>query len=58
MVNNPVPAGLGTEARKAAKILRDFTMPSAKTGPDMIIPGTTWLYAVDNEFHFCNSHLG
>jgi lipid-binding SYLF domain-containing protein len=38
MVNTPIPHSLRSEARKAAKILRDFTMPSAKTGPDKIIP--------------------
>ncbi|XP_035666464.1 SH3 domain-containing YSC84-like protein 1 [Branchiostoma floridae] len=38
MVNTPVPHSLKSEAKKAAKILRDFTVPSAKTGPDKIIP--------------------
>jgi len=39
MVNTPIPHSLRAESRKAAKILQDFTMPSAKTGPDKIIPG-------------------
>lgn len=38
MVNTPIPHSLKSEAKKAAKILRDFTIPSAKTGPDKIIP--------------------
>ncbi|KAI8783479.1 SH3 domain-containing YSC84 protein 1 [Biomphalaria glabrata] len=38
MVNTPIPASLKSEAKKAAKILRDFSMPSAKTGPDKLIP--------------------
>ncbi|KAH9491470.1 SH3 domain-containing YSC84-like protein 1 [Bulinus truncatus] len=38
MVNTPIPANLKSEAKKAAKILRDFSMPSAKTGPDKLIP--------------------
>jgi len=38
-VNTPIPHSLKSEAKKAAKILRDFTIPSAKVGPDKIIPG-------------------
>lgn len=40
MVNTPIPSSLKSEAKKAAKILRDFTIPNAKAGPDKIIPGT------------------
>ncbi len=39
MVNTPLPSSLKSEARKAAKILREFTIPNAKLGPDKIIPG-------------------
>ena len=39
MVNTPIPHSLKSEARKAAKILRDFSMPSTKVGPDKLIPG-------------------
>ena len=39
MVNTPIPASLKSEAKKAAKILREFTIPNAKVGPDKIIPG-------------------
>ena len=39
MVNTPIPHSLGSEAKKAAKILRDFTIPTPKAGPDKIIPG-------------------
>nr|KAG5689215.1 hypothetical protein BaRGS_014871 [Batillaria attramentaria] len=39
MVNTPIPHSLRSEAKKAAKILREFTMPNAKTGPDKLIPG-------------------
>lgn len=42
MVNTPIPHSLRAESLKAAKILRDFTMPSAKTGPDKIIPGLSY----------------
>lgn len=38
MVNTPIPHSLKSEAKKAAKILRDFTMPNAKAGPDKLIP--------------------
>ena len=39
MVNTPIPHSLKSEAKKAAKILREFTMPNAKAGPDKLIPG-------------------
>lgn len=39
MVNTPFPRSLKSEAKKAAKILGEFSIPSAKTGPDRIIPG-------------------
>lgn len=38
MVNTPIPHSLLSEAKKAAKILREFTMPNSKTGPDKLIP--------------------
>lgn len=38
MVNTPIPHSLKSEAKKAAKILRDFSIPNAKSGPDKIIP--------------------
>lgn len=38
MVNTPIPQNLKSETRKAAKILREFTMPNSKTGPDKLIP--------------------
>ena len=38
MVNTPIPHSLKSEAKKAAKILKDFTAPSAKAGPDKLIP--------------------
>ncbi|CAL1535453.1 unnamed protein product [Lymnaea stagnalis] len=38
MVNTPIPHSLKSEAKKAAKILREFSMPNAKTGPDKLIP--------------------
>ncbi|ELU15406.1 hypothetical protein CAPTEDRAFT_19399 [Capitella teleta] len=38
MVNTPVPHSLKSEAKKAAKILQDFSMPSTKVGPDGLIP--------------------
>ncbi|KAI1894961.1 hypothetical protein AGOR_G00101030 [Albula goreensis] len=37
-VNNPIPANLKSEAKKAAKILREFTEISNRTGPDKLIP--------------------
>ena len=39
MVNTPIPHNLAAEAKKAAKILRDFTIPTAKAGPEKVIPG-------------------
>ena len=39
MVNTPIPHNLGAEAKKAAKILKDFTIPNAHAGPDKVIPG-------------------
>ncbi|XP_076450744.1 SH3 domain-containing YSC84-like protein 1 isoform X2 [Babylonia areolata] len=38
MVNTPIPHNLKSEAKKAAKILRGFTMPNSKIGPDKLIP--------------------
>ena len=38
-LNTPIPHSLKSEAKKAAKILREFSIPSAKTGPDRVIPG-------------------
>lgn len=38
MVNTPIPHNLKSEAKKAAKILREFTVPTAKMGPDKLIP--------------------
>lgn len=38
MVNTPIPHSLKSEAKKAAKILREFSVPSAKVGPDKLIP--------------------
>ncbi|XP_041365917.1 SH3 domain-containing YSC84-like protein 1 [Gigantopelta aegis] len=40
MVNTPIPHSLKSEAKKAAKILREFTMPSARAGPDKLIPAS------------------
>ncbi|XP_066569377.1 SH3 domain-containing YSC84-like protein 1 isoform X2 [Amia ocellicauda] len=37
-MNNPIPASLKTEVNKAAKILRQFTEISARSGPDKLIP--------------------
>uniref|UniRef100_A0A8C5PF04 SH3 domain-containing YSC84-like protein 1 n=1 Tax=Leptobrachium leishanense TaxID=445787 RepID=A0A8C5PF04_9ANUR len=37
-VNNPIPSNLKSEAKKAAKILREFTEISSRNGPDIIIP--------------------
>ncbi|KAM9316422.1 SH3 domain-containing YSC84-like protein 1 [Gastrophryne carolinensis] len=37
-VNNPIPSNLRSESKKAAKILREFTEISSRTGPDKIIP--------------------
>jgi len=41
MVNTPIPHSLRSETVKAAKILQDFTIPSASSGPDKIIPGAS-----------------
>uniref|UniRef100_A0A3B3VQL1 SH3 domain-containing YSC84-like protein 1 n=1 Tax=Poecilia latipinna TaxID=48699 RepID=A0A3B3VQL1_9TELE len=35
---NPIPSNLRSEAKKAAKILREFTQISNRTGPDKLIP--------------------
>ncbi|NXW84435.1 SH3Y1 protein, partial [Alopecoenas beccarii] len=37
-VNNPIPSNLKSEAKKAAKILREFTEITSRNGPDKIIP--------------------
>ncbi|XP_069576420.1 SH3 domain-containing YSC84-like protein 1 [Brachyistius frenatus] len=37
-MNNPIPSNLKSEAKKAAKILRDFTEISNRNGPDKLIP--------------------
>uniref|UniRef100_A0A8C9ZTW8 SH3 domain-containing YSC84-like protein 1 n=1 Tax=Sander lucioperca TaxID=283035 RepID=A0A8C9ZTW8_SANLU len=37
-VNNPIPSNLASEAKKAAKILREFTEISNRNGPDKLIP--------------------
>ncbi|XP_007952829.1 SH3 domain-containing YSC84-like protein 1 [Orycteropus afer afer] len=38
MLNNPIPSNLKSEAKKAAKILREFTEITSRNGPDKIIP--------------------
>eukprot|EP00128_Syssomonas_multiformis_P006013 Colp12_sorted_trinity150504_noHs@34476 len=38
--NTPIPESLTEESRKVARILRSFTIPNAKTGPDKVIPPT------------------
>ncbi|XP_009960520.1 PREDICTED: SH3 domain-containing YSC84-like protein 1, partial [Leptosomus discolor] len=38
VVNNPIPSNLKSEAKKAAKILREFTEITSRNGPDKIIP--------------------
>ncbi|XP_074847304.1 SH3 domain-containing YSC84-like protein 1 isoform X2 [Carettochelys insculpta] len=38
-MNNPIPSNLKSEAKKAAKILREFTEITSRNGPDKIIPG-------------------
>lgn len=38
-VSNPIPSNMKSEAKKAAKILRDFTEISNRNGPDKLIPG-------------------
>ncbi|XP_051881109.1 SH3 domain-containing YSC84-like protein 1 isoform X2 [Pristis pectinata] len=35
---NPIPSNLKSEAKKAAKILREFTEITSRNGPDVIIP--------------------
>ncbi|XP_060086372.1 SH3 domain-containing YSC84-like protein 1 [Ylistrum balloti] len=45
MVNTPIPHSLRSEAKKAAKILRSFTVPSANLGPDKLIPAGILLKA-------------
>ncbi|XP_049982499.1 SH3 domain-containing YSC84-like protein 1 isoform X1 [Alexandromys fortis] len=37
-LNNPIPSNLKSEAKKAAKILREFTEITSRNGPDKIIP--------------------
>ncbi|XP_006153596.1 SH3 domain-containing YSC84-like protein 1 isoform X2 [Tupaia chinensis] len=37
-MNNPIPSDLKSEAKKAAKILREFTEITSRNGPDKIIP--------------------
>ncbi|XP_040849835.1 SH3 domain-containing YSC84-like protein 1 [Ochotona curzoniae] len=37
-MNNPIPSDLKSEAKKAAKILREFTEITSGNGPDKIIP--------------------
>ncbi|XP_035854271.1 SH3 domain-containing YSC84-like protein 1 isoform X2 [Sander lucioperca] len=37
-MNNPIPSNLASEAKKAAKILREFTEISNRNGPDKLIP--------------------
>ncbi|XP_073192264.1 SH3 domain-containing YSC84-like protein 1 isoform X3 [Lepidochelys kempii] len=37
-MNNPIPSTLKSEAKKAAKILREFTEITSRNGPDKIIP--------------------
>ncbi|XP_023650091.1 SH3 domain-containing YSC84-like protein 1 isoform X2 [Paramormyrops kingsleyae] len=37
-MNNPIPSNLRSESKKAAKILREFTEISNRTGPDKLIP--------------------
>ncbi|XP_010017371.1 PREDICTED: SH3 domain-containing YSC84-like protein 1, partial [Nestor notabilis] len=38
VLNNPIPSNLKSEAKKAAKILREFTEITSRNGPDKIIP--------------------
>lgn len=38
MVHSPLPKELQSELRKCVSILRDFTIPSASSGPDGVIP--------------------
>ncbi|KAM9766971.1 SH3 domain-containing YSC84-like protein 1 isoform 2-T2 [Menidia menidia] len=37
-MNNPIPSNLKSEAKKAAKILREFTEITNRYGPDKLIP--------------------
>ncbi|KAJ8333319.1 hypothetical protein SKAU_G00422150 [Synaphobranchus kaupii] len=37
-MNNPIPSNLRSEMKKAAKILREFTEISNRSGPDKLIP--------------------
>ncbi|XP_056883193.1 SH3 domain-containing YSC84-like protein 1 [Takifugu flavidus] len=37
-MSNPIPSNLKSEAKKAARILRDFTEISNRNGPDKLIP--------------------
>ncbi|XP_072235493.1 SH3 domain-containing YSC84-like protein 1 [Leuresthes tenuis] len=37
-MNNPIPSNLKSEAKKAAKILREFTEITNRFGPDKLIP--------------------
>ncbi|XP_068458122.1 SH3 domain-containing YSC84-like protein 1 [Clinocottus analis] len=37
-MNNPIPSNLKSEAKKAAKILREFTEITNRNGPDKLIP--------------------
>ncbi|XP_034467374.1 SH3 domain-containing YSC84-like protein 1 isoform X4 [Hippoglossus hippoglossus] len=37
-MSNPIPSNLKSEAKKAAKILTDFTEISSRIGPDKLIP--------------------
>ncbi|XP_058474979.1 SH3 domain-containing YSC84-like protein 1 [Solea solea] len=37
-MSNPIPSNLKSEAKKAAKILTDFTEISSRNGPDKLIP--------------------
>ncbi|XP_039603646.1 SH3 domain-containing YSC84-like protein 1 [Polypterus senegalus] len=37
-MSNPIPTNLKSEAKKAAKILREFTEITARNGPDKLIP--------------------
>ena len=46
MVNTPIPCSLKSEAKKAAKILKEFSFPSSKNGPDKIIP-SMWINPVE-----------
>ncbi|XP_033099236.1 SH3 domain-containing YSC84-like protein 1 [Anneissia japonica] len=43
MVHSPFPKKVKSEAKKAAKILHNFTFPTASTGPDKLIPAGLFL---------------